>query len=277
MPIEMPKQTLITIQKRDLPADFTMPQMELAETHYSIGYLLSGDRRVITPDHQIDIHAGDAIMMPPMLYHRTFSLSEKPYINYLIKVSERLADDFCRDIDANIWRGLFEQKLISFEEEDSKKAGELISDMLKIYEGGAPYAEELLRGMLYRLAVMMWEKNKQTNLLRFRNKLSKDIMDAMYYIEHHYGEDIKLKDAASAAGFSEGHLSRLFASQVGVTYSEYLINVRIRHVKELLLNTGLSISEIAVQTGFSNADYLSAVFRRQEGMTPTAFRKGPDR
>lgn len=44
--------------------------------------------------------------------------------------------------------------------------------------------------------------------------------------------------------------------------------------KEQLINTDRSVSEIAMLTGFSNADYLSSSFHRHEGMTPTVFRKG---
>ena len=146
--------------------------------------------------------------------------------------------------------------------------------MLEVYEQDAKYSPELLRGMLYRLIILMWEKNRHTDDLQFKDKLSAEIMETMYFIERSYSEDIKLSDAAESAGFSEGHLSRLFASQVGVSFSDYLINVRLRHVKELLINTSMSIAEIANHTGFSNSDYLSACFRRKEGMTPTAFRKG---
>ena len=147
MPIGMPQKSLITVQRRELPSDFMMPQMEMAQTHYSIGYLISGDRRMITPYQQIDLHDGDMSVMPPMLYHRTFSLSDRPYINYLIKISEELAADFQRDIDARIWRDVFDQRCVSFDESNSEKARMLLADMLEVYESGADYAEELLRGM----------------------------------------------------------------------------------------------------------------------------------
>ncbi len=274
MPMEMPEESLITIRKRELPADFMMPQMELAASHYSIGYLISGDRRLITPYQQIDLHAGDMIVMPPMLYHRTFSLSDRPYINYLIKISARLADDFCREIDPTVWREVFEPQSISLDHRDTEKVQMILSDMMDLYEADVHYTVPLLKGLLFRLIVLMWEKKCRQSSVQFKNKLSEGIMEAMYYVERNYSRDIRMKDAADTAGFSEGHFSRLFAAQVGISFSEYLINVRLRHVKELLLNTDLSVSEIAYAAGFANADYLSACFRRHEGMTPTAFRKG---
>ena len=274
MPIEMPKESLITIQKRTLSADFMMPQMELAASHYSIGYLISGDRRIITPHQQVDFHPGDMTAMSPMIYHRTFPLSREPYVNYLIKISAELAEEFAREIDPKIWQDVFEPISLSFHPDDSKKAQELIADMLEVYEEKADYSMILLKGMLYRLIILMWEKHIKNGSQRFRATLSNEIMEVMYFVEQNYSDDIRLNNAAEIAGFSEGHLSRQFSTQVGVPFSEYLVNVRLRHVKEQLLHTDLPISEIAFRTGFTNADYLSACFHRHEGMTPTAFRKG---
>jgi len=273
MPISMPKEALITIQKRNLPSAFEMPQMEMAVTHFSLVYLMSGDRRIITPYQQFDAHAGNLTLMPPLLYHRTFSLSDAPYDNYLVKISDKLAEEFCRDIDPNIWRHLYDQKYFSLRPEDSESARRILEDMLYIYEQDKDYSEAVLKGLMYRLMILLWEKNTASDMLVFKNRLSENIMDAMYYVEQNYTEDIKLKDAAAEAGFSEGHFSRLFTSQVGVPFSEYLINIRLRHAKELLINTDMSVSEIAMHTGFSNADYLSASFGKREGFTPTAYRK----
>lgn len=273
MPINMPKETLITVQYRDLAHDFEMPQMEMAETHYSLGYLISGDRRIITPYQQFDVHDGDITLMPPLLYHRTFSLSEKPYRNYLVKMSDRFAEDFKREVDPEMWRLMFEQKIITLSEKASQKVRELFADMLDVSNIDASYSEIILKSILYRLMVFIWENSEEPDIVRFKNRLSDEIMEAMYYIEQNYQNEMKLPDIATYAGFSEGHFSRLFSDQVGVSFSEYLINTRLRHVKELLFNTGMSISDIAMRTGFSSGDYLSSCFTSREGITPTAFRK----
>ena len=273
MPLEMPVDSIIMIQKRNLPPDFAMPQMERAEKHFSFGYIISGDRRVITPFEQYDVHSGDVTAMPPQMYHRTFSLSSRPYINYLLKISPSVAEDFCRKIDKEIWNYIFEQKRFSFDPETSQKIEMILSDMLEIYEGNEAYSAELIKGLFFRLLVMIREKNIAEGNNQFKSMLSHEMMEAMYYLEQNYAENIKLSDAAGQIGFSEGHFSRLFASQVGISFSNYLINIRLRHAKELLINTDLPVSEIAMRTGFGSGDYLSASFSKYEGTTPTAFRR----
>jgi AraC-like DNA-binding protein len=273
MPIGMPKATLITIQKRDLPSDFHMPQMEKADNHYSLGYILSGDRRFITPYEQYDAHKGYVTAMPPGIYHRTISLSDKPYINYLIKMSSSFADRFCREIDEEIWNYIFEQKSFYFDDNTCRKIEFILEDMLEIFEEKKTFYEELLKGLLYRLMVLIKENNIAGNSSQFKGELSKDIMEAMYYVEQNYCENIKLSDVASRIGFSEGHFSRRFCAKVGVPFSNYLTNIRLRHAKELLMTTDLSIGAIALKVGFGSGDYLSACFSKNEGQTPTAYRK----
>ncbi len=273
MPLNMPGRALITVQRRELPASYSMPQMEKADRHYSIVYMISGDRRVITPFQQFDVHAGNVTVMPPQLYHRTFSMSDRPYTNYLVKISEELAEEFCAEIGRDIWDDVFEGRYFTFYDEDRKMIEDMLADMLYIYDKKASYSDILLKGQLYRLIIMIWEKNTGNEAECFKSRLSADIMEAMYYIERHYGEDIRLCDAAQSAGFSEGHFSRLFKAKIGISFSSYLKNVRLRHVKELLVNTDLSISEIAMETGFSTGDYLSSCFGESEGTTPTGFRR----
>ena len=273
MPLNMPGKALITIQKRSLPSDYKMPVMEMAAEHYSLGYIISGDRRIITPYQQFDAHSSDVMAMPPLLYHRTFSLSDRPYTNYLVKISSELAQSFKSEVDAEIWDRIFEKKSFSFSEKDKETIESILEDMLIVYESGRSYSEILLKGALYRLTVFIWENSLDTDIHSFRTKLSDEIMDAMYYIEQHYSEDIRLGDVSAFAGFSDGHFSRLFTAQVGIPFSGYLKNVRIRHAKELLLNTADSVAQIAVRTGFSNGDYLSDCFKKNVGKSPLAFRK----
>ena len=273
MPISMPKGKLVTIQKRELPADYCMPQMEMASEHYSLGFLISGDRHVITPLQQFDYHPGDVSLMPPFLYHRTVSHSEEPYVSFLIKISMECKEDFCERIDRKVWDTLYEQKVCSFSAEQQQWIEGYLEDMLGVSFSEATYADTILQGMLYRLLIYIYENRQGGGAFNFGNELSREILEALYHIEKSYGEELTLEDMAAEAGFSTAYFSRLFKAQLGVPFSEYLTNVRVRHVQELLTQTDKSISEIALETGFCNGDYLAARFKQRVGMTPTAFRK----
>ena len=69
------------------------------------------------------------------------------------------------------------------------------------------------------------------------------------------------------------HFSRQFHACYGITPHNYLTKLRLEHAMSLLLNTSLSIREIAQQSGFTESNYFTKVFRKYTHMTPGDFRK----
>lgn len=73
--------------------------------------------------------------------------------------------------------------------------------------------------------------------------------------------------------FTSSMQKKLFKNQVGTTYSVYLNSIKLQHVQQLLIQTNLSIREIAEKVGFVNSNYLCDVFRKYIGISPSKFRK----
>lgn len=72
------------------------------------------------------------------------------------------------------------------------------------------------------------------------------------------------------AGYSK--LRKDFKNLTGLSPNQYLLNLRLDKVKELLSNTSLSISEIAYQTGFESVSYLSKLFKKKDKIAPKTYR-----
>ena len=68
-------------------------------------------------------------------------------------------------------------------------------------------------------------------------------------------------------------LSRLFSSLTGITIEQYLIQMKIERVKELLIYDQKTLSEIAWDMAYSSSQHLSGQFKKVTGLTPTAFRE----
>ena len=68
-------------------------------------------------------------------------------------------------------------------------------------------------------------------------------------------------------------LSRLFSSVEGITLERFILRVKTEFVKELLIYDELTLAEIAYRLDYSSASHLSGQFKKETGMTPTAFRK----
>lgn len=92
------------------------------------------------------------------------------------------------------------------------------------------------------------------------------------FIDDHYAENLTLEAAAAYSGFSKYHFSRLFKQYTGFTYYEYLIFRRIKAAEELLAQPHLSITEIALQSGFSSISSFNRIFKQKKGCTPSEYR-----
>ncbi len=78
---------------------------------------------------------------------------------------------------------------------------------------------------------------------------------------------------AHFAGMSTRHLDRLFADHMGSTFIAEYRKIRLQHARRLLMQSPLSIAEIAYAAGFSSVGHFSRVYRAHYGDTPRAIRK----
>ena len=98
------------------------------------------------------------------------------------------------------------------------------------------------------------------------------IEKAVQYIEQHFDNDITNSDLAAIAGYHSYHLNRLMKSTTGMTLHQYILNTRLEKSKDFLLNTDMSVAEIAEKCGFKNSYHFSNTFKSKIGVTPTLFR-----
>ena len=78
---------------------------------------------------------------------------------------------------------------------------------------------------------------------------------------------------ARNAGMSVSGYTKKFREMTGLSPLDYCINLRIEHARKLLIETDISLSEIAGQTGFCDSNYLIKLFRLRHGITPSRYRR----
>lgn len=98
------------------------------------------------------------------------------------------------------------------------------------------------------------------------------VKKAQLYMQNHVSDDITRWQLAEAVNVSEDYLTRIFKKELGRTPWEYLIALRIRAARRLLVDSPSSLRDVAAATGFHDQAYFCRVFRRVEGRTPSAYR-----
>ncbi len=95
----------------------------------------------------------------------------------------------------------------------------------------------------------------------------------MLFIQEHYSERLTVSALAASIPLSERECYRLFQNSLGITPVEYILSVRLQKARELLMSTGKSVLDIALETGFGTSSYFGKVFCRRYHITPSRYRK----
>ncbi len=98
------------------------------------------------------------------------------------------------------------------------------------------------------------------------------IQQLLEYIRKNYQHDISLDDLADAVKMHPNYVCTLFKKHIGQSYLFCLHQERLRSAKQLLIDTDLTIEEIARQVGYNSASQLARVFRKYESTSPSDFR-----
>lgn len=99
------------------------------------------------------------------------------------------------------------------------------------------------------------------------------VKDAKSYMEAHSAEKFSLREMAGALFVNGSYLLRTFRHQTGITPLHYHHLIRCEKAKELLAQTGQSISEIGETVGYVSSSHFSHVFRGVAGCTPGEYRR----
>ena len=92
-------------------------------------------------------------------------------------------------------------------------------------------------------------------------------------MNENFRRDISLDDVSREVDISPYYFSKLFKQETGKNFIEYLTEIRLRSARELLQNSQYSIKEIFAQSGYSDPNYFSRIFKKYEGVTPSEFRE----
>lgn len=100
------------------------------------------------------------------------------------------------------------------------------------------------------------------------------VLEARKYIYAHYEDrDLDLTQVADAIGCNSSYLSRMMKQELGISFKDFLTNLRIGKAIQLMKDNRLSLNQIAGMVGYSNQHYFSAAFKNCQGVSPSEFRR----
>jgi LacI family transcriptional regulator len=101
----------------------------------------------------------------------------------------------------------------------------------------------------------------------------RDVAAAVRFIREHACDRINVADVLKAVPLSRRVLESRFRARLGRTPHDEILRLKLERVKQLLLETELSIAAIAERAGFEHSEYLSATFKQHFGQSPSVYRR----
>lgn len=95
---------------------------------------------------------------------------------------------------------------------------------------------------------------------------------AIAIIQAHYADEITREDIATRLNISADYLTDCFRQEFGITPIAYIRRYRIKQACELLLNSDMTITQVAMNVGFSDNAHFTHTFIREMGLSPRAYR-----
>lgn len=99
------------------------------------------------------------------------------------------------------------------------------------------------------------------------------IEESLKYIKEHYKEKLTLEMVASIVFVNPKYYSHVFKKEMGVSFTDYVVNLKIQYACKLLETTNYKAYRISLECGFSDPSYFNRVFYTQMNMTPQTYRK----
>lgn len=222
------------------------------------------------------LQEGDILVIPPGELHELIAPHDG--VRFILLFDYSLISSL-KGI-TNIFNILNQPRLITSMNapDTNKELAQILDQISDEYNSDNTLREAAIYSLIIKMFVILGRKYMNTEHIFPDVKLNKQkeyiekfnlIFD---YINENYMEDISLETVAGVAGFSKFHFSRLFKQFTDMSFYDYLNQRRVKEAEKLLLNPNLSITEVAMRSGFSSISTFNRVFKNFKECTPTEFK-----
>lgn len=161
----------------------------------------------------------------------------------------------------------------------AKHAADLTKDQLEhLYEKSLLSVPDkaLLETLILPLPHMLCQLHRELEALMEKSAHIPNLdlnMKVMNFLYQNSTKQVTVDSIAEHVYFIRSFISHMFKKSNGMSISEYLHRIRLENAEALLATSDLTISAIATEVGFGDANYFSKVFKRKHGISPRAYRQ----
>lgn len=238
--------------------------------NYELYYMVKGEREYFIEDRFFKVAAGDLVLLPRKVLHRT---AGEGGLRYLVHFSGKFLEKFFSKAVLDPMMGGL-PFVFRPEERECERILPILEGMHQEYTKGqrenVEPNETLLAGYLYQLLfIMAYTENRYVPYNYSDERITKIIQ----YINENYSEINDIEQIAEQFYVSKFHLCRFFKKNLGISLITYLNAIKIRQACAMIKNGNDSLTQIAMRCGFNSSSYFCKVFKSEQGISPTEYKK----
>lgn len=238
-----------------------------------IMYVDKGSCRVYVGEEEYHLEKGNFVLIEGGLEHRLWipkgtlcSLLNLEWCNLREKSFIDLRDPFSQ---SNHFVSLVRDKKRVIIGEDIQNLGFALKDLISNLQKDQRNREYLTSLLFYRMILELSWNLYDDHKVTGAHYLKK----ACIFIEEHLTEEISIPMIAAAAGINKSYLQALFKKDKKVSMNQYINEQRLKKAIYLLINSSLSITDIAFHAGYNSRQHFGNTFEKNIGMSPRAYRQ----
>lgn len=239
---------------------------------YEIYLQIEGERYLFLDDICYTLKKGDFVILNPFDIHYMESRDINYYERYVMNFHKESLLCILNESELNAMFSNIDTCVLHLDDEQAATVYSYLKQIDIFSKKKGFLSEKLVYSEVFQLLMMLKDISENARLITSQNT-PPEIITAIDYINKNYYRDISLITIADTVHLSKYHFSRLFHNATGATFLEYLYNVRLTKVHKLLLDTKMSLQEVADKTGFSSSAHLSRIFKQAYNVSPREFRR----
>ncbi len=258
--------------------EFSMSHKHV-HSEYEIYYLLEGSRNYFIGNQTYHVQKGNLVVVNRYQMHKTSSTGQPAHTRYLIEFIDESFSGFFNALCNISLADFFSQNqgILELNKAEQRKVESILSALTEDAASTEALHEVSFKMRLCELLIMIIRcrsKDRQFSQAKaVDTPKHQKVHEVASFIEERYMQPLSLEDLSSHFYINKSYLSRIFKEVTGFTTSEYINVLRIKTAQKLLVESNLSINQIAHSLGYESRTYFERVFRNHTETSPLRFRK----